>query len=75
MRLARAVLEQSLRHPAAREPTAEARSGPTRSQDKAALLERELHLTPGMEASTLAQLLRDDDLALGAQTMSHTEEV
>jgi len=69
-RLPASVLQQPFGETTAREPTAQARNRSAGRQDDTALLERELHLTPGVEPRTLPQLLRDDDLALGAQTMS-----
>lgn len=76
-RLSRAVLEQTGGHPALREtpPEARPRLAGDREQDDTLPIEREVDGRSWMEPDPVTQVLGDDDLSLGANSMSHTSRV
>jgi hypothetical protein len=75
-RLATAVFEQCGRHVGTGKRASEAAPPAGRSlHQNASVVELELDLRAGVEATALSEVLRDHDLPFGADPMSHTEQV
>lgn len=73
--LASAILEQPSRHVAAAEPSAESSPPRPSGENHASALVRELHFAAGVQTRPGAEILGNDDLALGADPMCHTASV
>jgi hypothetical protein len=74
-RLALAILEQACGHVRAGEGSAQALLASTGPDHHLLALKRKLDLGSRMQTSPVSKLLRDDDLTLGPDSMSHTEQV
>jgi hypothetical protein len=71
-RLARSIVEQASRHPGLRESATQASGGVLRDKDYLLASQLEVDDVTRLQASAVAQRLRDHDLALGAYPSSHT---
>jgi len=74
-RLARSVLKQSRRHSASRKSARESPLLAARNENDPLALNSEIDRRARLQSHLVSKVLRDDDLALGPDTVSHTWQV